>query len=45
MREEILEKGRKANLARDLRGEGAQRLGAYFGGISSAGITMGSLDR
>ena len=27
-------------LARDLRGESAQSLGAYFGGISGAGITM-----
>ncbi len=47
-REKILEKGRKGNLARDmaiylardLSGESAQSLGAYFGGISGAGITM-----
>ena len=47
-REKILEKGRKGNLARDmaiylardLSGESAQRLGAYFGGICGAGITM-----
>ena len=47
-REKILEKGRKGNLARDmaiylsrdLSGESAQTLGAYFGGISGAGITM-----
>lgn len=47
-REKILEKGRKGNLARDmaiylardLTGESAQSLGAYFGGISGAGITM-----
>ena len=43
-----LKKGRKGNLARDmaiylardLSGESAQALGAYFGGISGAGITM-----
>lgn len=28
-------------LARDLSGESAQSLGAYFGGISGARITMG----
>jgi putative transposase len=47
-RAEILEKGRKGNLARDtavylardLTKESAQILGAYFGGISGAGITM-----
>jgi len=47
-REKILEKGRKGNLARDmaiylardLSGESALSLGAYFGGISGAGITM-----
>jgi len=47
-REKILEKGRKGNLARDmaiylardLSGENAKSLGAYFGGISGAGITM-----
>ena len=45
---EILEKGRKGNLARDmavylardLTGESAQSLGTCFGGISGAGITM-----
>ena len=44
----ILEKGRKGNLARDtalylardLTKESARILGAYFGGISGAGITM-----
>jgi putative transposase len=47
-RAEILDKGRKGNLARDmavylardLTGKSAQSLGAYFGGISGAGITM-----
>ncbi len=47
-RAKILEKGRQGNLARDmaiylardLSGESAQSLGAYFGGISGAGITM-----
>lgn len=47
-RAEIVEKGRKRNLARDmavylardLTGKSAQSLGAYFGAISGAGITM-----
>jgi len=47
-RAEILRKGRKGNLARDMAiylardftGESAQRLGTYFGAISGAGITM-----
>ena len=47
-RAEILEKGRKGGLARDtalylardLTKESARILGAYFGGISGAGITM-----
>lgn len=39
-KENILQKGRKRNIAREICGETGKKLGEYFGGVSGTAITL-----